>query len=304
MNQYFLKWQEGVADFKPEQGAVLLLFAASIFLIFQAGGMTRKRFASASVVLCLLTFLPFTAAFLLCGYSGFYDWQDLLVTVPVIPVLALGGCLAAERSSDGIVDLGTTDEERPEELFESADTAGGGNTARMKKRDKRRLWTAAAPLCVLFLFFAATNFHVFDSQEESEGYGIPAWAGEAFDSLREAVGERELQILGNNDLIMYARLYSADWYPVYGRDLWDIQAKGYVEYDYGELSQICDILAQDTISAGNSKVLISYVKETQPDCLIVLSSWEPELAMPADYNLVTLSGQYIAYIKITPEEET
>ncbi|MCD8068900.1 MAG: hypothetical protein LUE87_08440 [Lachnospiraceae bacterium] len=304
MNQYFLKWQEGTADFKPEQGAALLLFAVSVFLIFQAGGMTRKRFASASAALCLLTFLPFTAALLLCGYSGFYDWQDLLMTVPVIPVLALGGCLAAERSSDGIIDLGTTDEERPEELFESADTAAGGNTARMKKRDKRRLWTAAVPLCVIFLFFAATNFHAFDGQEESEGYGIPAWAGEAFDGLREAVGERELQILGDKDLIMYARLYSADWYPVYGRDLWDTQAKGYVEYDYGELSRICDILAQDEISAGNSKILLSYVKKTQPDCLIVLSSWETELAMPADYNLVTLSGQYIAYIKITPEEET
>lgn len=264
MNQYFLKWQEGVTDFKLEQGAVLLLFGISIFLIFQAEGMTRKRLASAGTILCLLTFLPFTATLLLWGYSGFYDWQDLLMTVPVFSILALGGCLAGERSSHG---------------------------------------TATALFCIFFLFLSVTNFHAFDGQETSEGYGIPSWAGEAFDGLQEAVGDRELQILGDNDLLMYVRLYSTNWYPVYGRDLWDTQAKGYVEYDYGDLSWLSDILAQDTISAGNSKILVSYVKETQPDCLIVLSSWESELVMPADYNLVTLSGQYIAYIKNTPEEE-
>ncbi|MCD8326694.1 MAG: hypothetical protein LUC90_08470 [Lachnospiraceae bacterium] len=279
MNQYFLKWQEGVTFFKQEQGVVLLLFAVSIFLILRWAKETDARFAKSAGILGLAVFVPVTAALLLCGYSGFYDWQDLLLAVPLMPVIALGGCLVVENT--------------------------GGSAPRAEKRGQECLWTVISLLCVLFLSMAATNFHVFDEQEKSDGYGIPAWAGEAFDTLKEAVGDRELQILGDNDLIMYARLYCTDWYPVYGRDLWDTQAMGYVEYDYAEAeTQIGSILALDTLSGDNAKILISYVEEIQPDCLIALSSWEEVLSTPADYNLVTLSGQYIAYIKNTPEEET
>ncbi|MCD7807007.1 MAG: hypothetical protein LUH19_06660 [Lachnospiraceae bacterium] len=268
MNQYFLKWQEGVAAFGQEQGVLLLLFVLSIFCCIRWGKEPDHRFAQGGGILALLVFVPVTGTLLLWGYSGFYDWQDLLMTVPLMSVIALGGCLAVEK--------------------------GSGYHR-----------TEVSVLCLLFCLLAATNFHVFDQREKSACYGIPAWAQEAYDALTEAVGDRELLILGDNDLMMYARLYSQDWYPVYGRDLWDTQAKGYVEYDYGtEETQICDILALDTLSEANGRILESYVEENQPDCLIVLSSWEAVLALPTDYNLVTLSGQYIAYIKNIPEEET
>ncbi|MCD7750678.1 MAG: hypothetical protein LUI10_02900 [Lachnospiraceae bacterium] len=276
MSLNFLKWQEGTADFKQEAGLLLLLFVVSVLLIWRREKREGGLLAVSGTVLAVLVFVPVTAVFLLMGYTGFYDWTDLLLIVPLTPVLAMGGCLLVEDVS-GV----------------HRKDAGTGDAAIQK------LPAAAAAACVIFLLMGAANFHAFDEEETSDGYGIPAQTLEIYESLRDNVGEEEMTVLANGELLMYIRLYSADWYPAYGRDLWDSHAAGYVEYTYGDETEIYEILASSSLTEENRKTLLSYVEDTQPDCLIVSREWEALLGDLSDYNLVTLTEQYIAYISDT-----
>ncbi|MCD8379198.1 MAG: hypothetical protein LUC95_02480 [Lachnospiraceae bacterium] len=278
MSLNFLKWMEGTADFKQEAGLLLLLFIGSIILIWRKANREGKALAVSGAVLAVCVFVPVTAVFLLMGYTGFYDWKDLLLVVPLTPVLALGGCLFVEEVS-GI--------RRPD--AEKGDTA------------IQRLPAAAAAACVIFLLLAAVNFHAFDEEEASDGYGIPAETLQVYESLRNVVGEGEMTILADGELLMYVRLYCPDWYPVYGRDLWDSQAAGYVEYTYGEETEIYEILSSASLTEEDADAFFSYVEETQPDCVIISREWETAPGDLPDYNLVTLTEQYIAYV-ITTEE--
>ncbi|MCD7863936.1 MAG: hypothetical protein LUG61_10640 [Lachnospiraceae bacterium] len=279
MSLNFLKWQEGVVNWKQDLGLALLLLVVSLILIWREGRREGKLLAFSGGILALLVFVPVTAAFLMMGYTGFYDWADLQLMIPMTPVLALGACLAVEKLSALPWPV------------EKENVQG--------KKTRAGIPGVVAVFCVVFLLLATTNFHAFDGQEESDGYGIPAETLAVYESLREAMGEGEAVILADSALLQYVRLYDTDWYPAYGRDLWDSHAAGYVEYTYGTETEIYEILEESSLTEEDAKVLLSYVEETQPDCLIVPWYWETELEEPADYNLVTLTGQYIAYVSDT-----
>ncbi len=295
MSLNFLKWQQGTADFKQNLGLVLLLFIISLFIIFKNTGREGKRLAISGGVLALLVFVPLTAVLLMMGYTGFYDWDDLQLLIPFTPVLALGGCLTVEKLSGA----------RTPAVEAESETAGpepAATAAAKTAPDEtgiRRLPVAAAA-CMIFLLLAATDFHAFDSQEESDGYGIPAWTLEVYESLQENVGDKELTILADSELLQYVRLYNADWYPAYGRDLWDSHAAGYVEYAYDAgTEEIYEILGSSLMTKENAAVIVSYVEAAQPDCLIVSKDWETALlGKLSDYNLITLTEQYIGYVKM------
>ncbi len=268
MSLNFLKWQQGIADWKQELGLMLLLFVISLVLIDRKTDQEGKRLALSGGILAVLVFVPVTAVFFMMGYTGFYDWEDLQLVIPLTPVLALGGCLAVEALSG--------------------------------KAAAGKMPAAVPTACVVFLLLAATNFHAFDGQEESGGYGIPSEACAVYESLGEALGEGEATILAEGELLQYVRLYCTDWYPAYGRDLWDSHAAGYVEYTYStETAEIYEILTQASLSQEDAAALISYVEENEPDCLIVPWYWEAELEDLSDYNLVTLTEQYIGYVKMS-----
>ncbi len=289
MSLNFLKWQQGIADWKQNLGLMLLLFAISLVLIWR--GKTDREGEGLAIcggILALAVFVPVTAVSFLMGYTGFYDWTDLQLLIPFTPALALGGCLAVEKLS------GTR----------GADTESEGvktktGTAAAKKAAIRKVPAAAAAVSVIFLILAVTNFHAFDGQEQSDGYGIPSEACAVYASLGEILGEGEATILAERELLQYVRLYCTDWYPAYGRDIWDSHAAGYVEYTYGaKTTEVYEILARTYLTEEDAATLVSYVEESRPDCLIVPWYWEAELEELSDYNLVTLTEQYIGYVNV------
>lgn len=263
-------WLSGLAAFKETQGLLWIGCIALLILLWKKGSLHKEPLWISSVVLGALVFCPITAMVLLKVYSPFYNWLDLQGIFPVTLFAAMLGV----------------------EIFENIRvrrvpgwSLGAGTR------------TVLAAGCVVVLFCVATNFHGFDKRSEADANGVPVEVSAVLESLQGQVGDRSIVLAAPSEILLYTRLYYADWTPFYGRDLWSGKAASYINSGYTIQYRFYEYLEKAELTESEGADFVCLIQEAYPDCVIVPGYWEDRLGKVEGYEYLFLTDAYKVIMK-------
>ncbi|MBD5544059.1 MAG: hypothetical protein HDR01_07460 [Lachnospiraceae bacterium] len=108
---------------------------------------------------------------------------------------------------------------------------------RVKQEQDWKKTLGAAGLLVLMLFLSGTPVFLEENPAWSHDSGLEEEYVETYDLLLADMERRGLEkayVWGPKDWMKDCRVYSADFYPIYGKDLWDQQAALGYEASYDD----------------------------------------------------------------------
>lgn len=268
-----LEWDrfiQGITEFKTGQG-LFGVFCAAVFLYCFFREKTRgNRFFATSFFLGLIIVCPLTAVMLLKVYTPYYDWKDLQQLFPMIILLAYGSVeLFSFLRKQSIPGL----------------------------RVNQKIRSLLGIACIMSLLVVATNFYGLDKYETVDDKGIPVATSEVFDSLKQVTGDQTFILAAPPEMLQYARMYEANWQPIYGRDLWSGKAASYInsnyqwEYEYYTLLEDAGLMEEERVR------LVEVINEGRADCIIVPDFWLEFMSGMPKYDSVRLTASYIAIMK-------
>lgn len=268
-----LEWNrflEGFALFKQYQGLIWICCIVAFVILFKKGKLGTNVLWLTSIVLGIATLFPLTAIVLLKAYTPYYNWLDLQGVFPVMLLMGYFGIAVFSYLKEQTVP---------------------GHT--YKKVGK----ICIATVCVLVLFLAATSFHGFDKREEADEKGVPVETSKVFEALEGYVGEEELVLAAPSEILTYARLYNANWKPLYGKDLWNPKAAGYINSGYTIEYQYYEYLEQMEPELEERSEFVSLVEEGHADCIIVPFYWSVWMQDIKGYEAISLTDSHVGIIK-------
>lgn len=268
-----LEWNrflEGITLFKQYQGLVWLCCIAVFALLYKE----RKPYTSTlwivSLGLGVMVLFPGTALVLLKVYTPYYSWLDLQGVFPSVLLMGyLGVTLFSYLKEQPVPGLAH------------------------KKVGKITI----AAVCVVVLFATATTFHGFDQRAKADGRGVPVETSKAFAALEEYVEDKEIVLAAPSEVLMYTRLYNANWQTLYGRDLWDGKAASYIDSGYETEYQYYEYLEKIEPELEVRAGFAPLVEEGKVDCIIVPYLWTYWMDEINGYEIVSLTDSYVGIIK-------
>ncbi len=252
-------WWNYVVEFKELHSLILLIPLAVLLLYQESKQNDNKVFVRFVVIIGVLLFVPLFAIPLEILYTGFYDWNDLFVLLPVAILLPYACVLSLEYL-----------------------------------KGKRVCWM----LALVILLLAGTDFRVFTDTQAMGENGIPKEATEVFQSVEELMGEEEFQIAAPTQILAYTRLYDVTWKPAYGRDLWERDGAKYISSSYTWEYELYNILEALPLDAETAERLRSIVLSYEIDCLIVRSYWVEVLGEIPGKRIEEVSENFVAYVDL------
>lgn len=263
-------WLKGLTAFKETQGFLWIGCVGFALLLWKKGRLYREPLWISSVVLGILVLCPVTAMVLLKVYSPFYNWLDLQGVFPMTLFAAMLGV----------------------EIFEyiKIKKVPGLSTGTLTRM-------ALAAGSVVVLFCVATNFHGLDKHPEADSHGVPVETAVVLESLQGYVGEKSIVLAAPSEILLYTRLYNAEWKPFYGRDLWSGKAASYINSGYTIQYRFYEYLEKAELTAEESIDFVCLIQEAYPDCIIVPAYWEDQLGKVEGYGYCFLTDAYKAMIK-------
>ena len=264
------KWLNVLTSFKEGQGMLLIFCLLSLAVFWQKADRKQQKLLCYSAGMGLLVLCPVTAAVLLKGYTPFYDWFDLQLLMPVTLLLAFGGtelvCGLQKMEVPGL-------------------------------RLKRSAKTIISLLCVAVLLMSGTTFHAFDSRSEADSNGVPAEVSEVLEPLHDIFADKPLTIAAPSGILLYTRLYEADWQPLYGRDLWSPKAASYINSGYDIEYEYYEFLEKEQLDEEEFAQLTDLIIEGPAECVIVPTEWIGYMGQLTDCVPVNLTDSYTGIIK-------
>lgn len=264
------RWLEGITAYRQEQGMLWIFCILFLGFLWHRRQFNKNILWSSLCVLLVLVVCPLSAVVLLKGFTPYYIWEDLQLLFPMPLVLGAAGVFLVNiLSTIKIPDLAV----------------------------KGWLKQALSIACVCFLMMAAVNFHGFDKSAQAGANGIPAQTEAAFAALEEQLGEQRLILAAPGDVLSYTRLYSTNWYPMYGSDLWNPKSASLVASGYETEYRYYELLEQAELSEEGLVQFQALMEDALADCVIVPAYWQERLLdMPA-YEYLTLTDSYMGIVK-------
>ncbi len=268
-----LEWNrfiEGIRGFKEEQGMLWILCVVFLVILWSGKILQKHELFVSCAVLGACVICPITAVVLLKGFTPFYNWLDLQQLFPLILLIAV---------------LGT-------EFFfymQKLDISG----VSLGKYGKAII----SGIILVALLSVSTAFHGFDIKKEEHVNGIPKKSAEIFMGLQEVVGDARLVIAAPDEMLSYVRFFSADWHPVYGRDLWNAKSASYINSGYDKEYDYYDIFSKNDLTEERAEELTSLINDGKTDCLIIPDFWMEYIGETPEYESVHVTNVYIGIIK-------
>lgn len=108
---------------------------------------------------------------------------------------------------------------------------------KVRKEQDKWHFIGAAGILVLMLFLAGTPVFMGENQVFAEKSGVSAEYEETYNIILSDMEKRGIQkayIWGPKEWMADARVYSGDFYPIYGKDMWDGQAGSGLNSSYSD----------------------------------------------------------------------
>lgn len=264
------KWLSGLISFKEGHGLLWIYVLLILASLWQKGDRKQRKLLVFSRVMGVCILFPLTAVVLLKGYSPFYDWMDLQLLLPLVLLLAWGGTELVFR-------------------MQNVEIPG--------LHLKRIAQTIISVLCVMVLLLAGTVFHGFDRQPKADRNGVPIQVAEILAPLYSMFADEHLVLAAPSEILMYTRLYAANWEPLYGRDLWSSKAASYINSGYDIEYAYYEFLEKAQLDDEELIELTELIIEGPADCVIVPTQWISGMEQLTDRVLVNLTDSYTGIIK-------
>ncbi len=264
------RFLEGIALYKQYQGLVWLCCIVLFVVLWKRKVLKGNALWITSLLLGGMVVFPLTAMALLKAYTPYYHWLDLQSLFPVCLLMGYFGVILFDYLKEQRIprwELG--------------------------KNGK----IVVAAISVVTVFAVATAFHGMDKQDSADQNGVPVTTAEAFAALEENITTAEIVLAAPSKMLTYARLYNPSWELLYGRDLWESKAAGYIYSGYTTEYQYYEYLEQMEPVLEEREKFISLVEEGQADCVIVPYYWSAWLVDVEGYEVVSLTDSYAGIIK-------
>ena len=264
------KWMSGLTSFKESQGLLWIFVLLILSALWQKGDRRQRKLVVFSLLMGACILFPLTAVALLKGYTPFYDWLDLQLLLPLVLLLAWGGtelvCRMQNMEIPGLHLKGIAQ-------------------------------TIISLLCVTVLLLAGTVFHGFDRRAEADRNGVPIQVAEILEPLYKMFADEPLVLAAPSEILMYIRLYEANWEPLYGRDLWSPKAASYINSGYDIEYEYYELLEKEQLDEEEFIQLTELIIEGPADCVIVPTEWIVGMEQLTARVLVNLTDSYTGIIK-------
>ncbi|MBD5464402.1 MAG: YibE/F family protein [Lachnospiraceae bacterium] len=112
---------------------------------------------------------------------------------------------------------------------------------RADKEGNRKKTLGTAVLLFLMLFLSGTPVFMEENRAWDNGFGLEEEYVETYDMLLEDMEKRGMEkayVWGPKDWMKDCRVYSADFYPIYGKDMWEEQAALGYEASYSDTKKM------------------------------------------------------------------
>ncbi len=264
------RFLEGITLYKQYQGLVWFCCIALFVVLWKRKSLKSNALWITSLLLGGVVIFPLSAMALLRVYTPYYHWLDLQSLFPV----------GLWMGYFGVVLFDYLKEQR----------IPGWKLGKAGKM-------LVAAVGVMMVFAVATTFHGMDKEEAADDFGVPMQSAEAFAMLEKNITTEDVVLVAPSEMLTYARLYNPNWKPLYGRDLWDSKAAGYIYSGYATEYQYYEYLEQMEPVLEERDTFIALVEEGVADCIIVPHYWSVWLVDVDGYEVVSLTDSYAGIIK-------
>lgn len=264
------KYLEGIALFKEHQGLVWLCCLVLFIVLWKRKLLKGNALWTTIMLIGCAVLFPVTALVLLKAYTPYFDWLELQSLFP--SVLAMGYL--------GVILFDYLKEQRIPGI-----------------KYRKVVNALLAATSVVILFAVATTFHGMDTRGKANERGVPVESAEVFAALEECVTADAIVLAAPSEMLTYTRLYNRNWQPLYGKDLWNPKAAGYIDSGYTTEYQYYEYLEQMEPQLEERSGFISLVEDGRADCIIVPHYWSLWLNDVEGYEVVSLTDSYAGIIK-------
>lgn len=195
------------------EGQYLMLFMASLLLIWLTEKENKKELDFFSLTMLLLLLFPWTAGLLVRYQTAFYSPQNIWRLLPLTAVSAYGLVLAETK------------------MLAAATQAGG---RRLPAETKRRLYEVlvVAALAVLLFLCGTLSLGRTVTEEKQRLDGLPEEA--AVLTYLDIPKDDLIYLLAPDEVSCWARIYNGNLLLPYGRDICEPELAAYLFDTYDE----------------------------------------------------------------------